>query len=405
LAVKYQSSARVERHGSIEVSAVGVRVPAEWRTSRDPATGVEMRQLTNHRGNSYHLYFTNPGWYRGGRSLLFGSDRANRTNLFGVDLGTGEITQLTDFETPPPPAGRSFQGASVNPRRDEAYFWHDRDLVALDLATLEQRRLARAPEGMQPGNTSVTADGAWVCSSFREDLSGRIEIDLAHGYVGFHEVWEARPLCQVVRVNTATGAMEVVLEDRVWIGHVNTSPTRAAILTFCHEGPWQRVDQRIWGLDLESGRTWPLRPQRPGERVGHEYWFQDGDHVGYQGWDTGGRHFFGRVRYDDGEREEAPFPHGSMHFHSNDLGLIAGDGSAGRPQLLLWRHRAGRFDGPRLVLTHRSSFHCQEVHVHPRFSPDGRQVVFTSDARGYGNVYAIDVPEFDGLPAAEAPPG
>jgi oligogalacturonide lyase len=363
-----------------------------------------MRQLTNHRGNSYHLYFTNPGWYLGGRRMLFGSDRANRTNLFGLDVATGEIIQLTDFETPPPPAGRSFQGASVNPRRDEAYFWHDDDLVALDLATLERRLLCRAPRGMRPGNTSVTADGEWVCTSLREDLSSDIEIDLAHGYVGFHELWEARPRCQVLRVGTMTGAMEVVLEDRVWIGHVNTSPTRPTILTFCHEGPWHRVDHRIWGLDLESGRAWRLRPQRAGERVGHEYWFQDGDHVGYQGWDADGRHFFGRVRYDDEEREEAPFPHGSMHFHSNDMGVIVGDGSAARPQLLLWRYRDGRIAGPKLALTHRCSFHCQEVHVHPRFSPDGRQIVFTSDARGYGNVYAIDVPDFDSLPDAPDAP-
>ena len=63
--------------------------------------------------------------------------------------------------------------------------------------------------------------------------------------------------------------------------------------------------------------------------------------------------------------------------------------------------RAAR--GDELLCTHRGSFQCQEVHVHPRFSPDGRQIVFTSDARGYGNVYAIDVPEFDALPDAPAP--
>jgi oligogalacturonide lyase len=43
--------------------------------------------------------------------------------------------------------------------------------------------------------------------------------------------------------------------------------------------------------------------------------------------------------------------------------------------------------------------------VHPRFSPDGRQIVFASDARGYGNVYAIDVPDFDALPDPPEPAG
>jgi oligogalacturonide lyase len=376
----------------------GERFPAEWRARRDGATGVEVRQLTNHLGHSHHLYFTNPGWYDGGRRLLFASDRHNHTDLYGLDLESGEITQLTDDESPP-------RGMSVNPRRDEAYFWRGRQLVALDLASLEERALCQAPRGTRPGNTNVTADGEWVCTGLQEDLSDHFEIDLAHGYVGFHELWEARPLCRVARVRVATGEMDVVHEERVWITHVNTSPSRPSLLTYCHEGPWYRVDQRIWGLDLADGRTWPIRPQGPGERVGHEFWLAGGERVAYQGWDAAGKHFFGSVRYDNTGREELPFPHGSMHFHSNDLGLVVGDGSRTYQHLLLWRRRADRFEGPKLLHTHRGSFQCQEVHVHPRFSPDGRQIVFTSDARGYGNVYAIDVPDFDALPDAPPPTG
>jgi oligogalacturonide lyase len=68
--------------------------------------------------------------------------------------------------------------------------------------------------------------------------------------------------------------------------------------------------------------------------------------------------------------------------------------------LLLWRFRSGdgQFEGPRVVLTHRGSFQIQTLHVHPRFSPDGKQVLFASDMSGYGNVYLIDTPDFDSLP-------
>ena len=99
---------------------------------------------------------------------------------------------------------------------------------------------------------------------------------------------------------------------------------------------------------------------------------------------------------------EAPFPHDSTHFHSNDLSLIVGDGSRAAPRLLLWRFRAGRFEGPRPVLTHRGSFHVQITHVHPRFSPDGRQILFVSDASGYGNLHLVDTPDFDALPPLDA---
>src|SRR5215210_5434647 len=115
--------------------------PAEWRTFTDDQTGVALRQLTNYKGHSHHLYFTNPGWYNGGRKLLFGSDRQNCTSLYGVDLASGEVTQLTDRYLPPPPAETSFLFASLNPRRAEVYFWHGRDLIALDLDSLEERVL------------------------------------------------------------------------------------------------------------------------------------------------------------------------------------------------------------------------------------------------------------------------
>ncbi|NDK14149.1 MAG: oligogalacturonide lyase, partial [Armatimonadetes bacterium] len=106
---------------------VGTVTPPEWRELTDPVSGVRLRQLTSYKTNSHHLYFTNPGWYAGGRKLLFGSERYNRSNLYGIDLESGEITQVTDLESP---AKRevTFLGVSVNPTRDEAYFTYGQEL-------------------------------------------------------------------------------------------------------------------------------------------------------------------------------------------------------------------------------------------------------------------------------------
>jgi oligogalacturonide lyase len=376
----------------------GQNWPAEWRTFADPKTGVQVRQLTNHKGHSHHVYFTNSGWHAGGRKLLFGSDRGNRTNLFSVDLESGAITQLTDLDQPPPPGETSFLFASVNPQREEVYFWHGRDLVALNLESLEERRIYRAPDRFLTNMTNVTADGRYLCTGMYEDLSSKFKIDLLHGYVGFREYWEAMPLSQIVRVDTDTGASEVVFEENYWIGHVNTSPKLPNILTYCHEGPWEQVDNRIWGLDMTSGRSWKIRHTLAGERVGHEYWFADGEQIGYHGHSPQGEAFYGSVRYDNSGRVEAPFPADSTHFHSNDLRLIVGDGKRQAPRLLLWRFRDGRFEGPRVVLDHRGSFHVQVLHVHPRFSPDGSQIIYVSDTSGYGNLYMVETPDFDALP-------
>jgi len=372
--------------------------PAEWKTLEDPVSRVEVRQLSDYKGHSHHLYFTNPGWYDGGRKLLFGSDRQNRTNLFSLDLTSGEITQLTDLEPVPPPHETGFLATCLAPEGKRAFFWYGRSIVALDLATLALETLWEMPEGFRRSMLSCTADGRFLCAGIFEDLSGRFRIDYGRGYIGFRETWEARPLSRIVRIATDGSGAEAVWEERYWIGHVNTSPTLPNLLTFCHEGPWDRVDNRIWCLDLATGEAWRVRPREGGEAVGHEYWLADGVTVGYHGRWPDGRKLFGRTRYDNSDRLEATSPHETGHMHSNDFTLVVGDGS---PYVRLWRRRGEEFDGPRILAEHRSSFHIQKVHVHPRFSPDDKAILYTSDRSGYGNLYLVEVPDFEGLPRIE----
>jgi len=373
--------------------------PAEWTEYDDPLSGAHVRRLTDYKGHSHHLYFTNPGWWDGGRRLLFGSDRENRTNLFSIDLESGEITQLTDLE---PPQGRSvsFLGTCVNPLRDEAYFWYGRELRALDLRSLGQRTIFTMPEGFRQSMPNCTADGRYVCTSIYEDLSDRIKTPMRYIYAGFPQTWEAHPLSRIYRVETDGSGAEMILERKTWIGHVNTSPRQAHLITFCHEGPWHLVDNRIWGMDILTGRNWQVRPREDRETVGHEYWHADGEFIGYHGAWPDGRKFFGRVRYDNTDRQEVDFPHETGHIHSNDFSLIVGDG--GR-QVRLWRWNGSSFDGPRALCEHRCSKHVQVVHVHPRFSPDGSQVLFTTDYSGYGNPHLAEVAAFDTLPEVEEP--
>jgi len=375
---------------------------SEWKTYKDPKTGVTVTQLTNYKGHSHHLYFTNNGWYDNGNKLLFGSDRNNFSNLFSIDLRSGEITQLTDLEPVAAPHEIEFLGACVNPMRDEAYFWYDRKIIAIDLTNLKERVLYQMPERFLGSIMNVTADGKYVCTSIVEDLSDRIKIDYLNGYVGFKETFEMKPLSKIIRVSTDNGETEVIHENRVWIGHVNTSPTQADILTFCHEGPWHLVDNRIWGLNIRTGETWMIRPRtEPEERVGHEYWHADGIHIGYHGQHTNGDKFFGKIRYDNTGCEEVSFPFHTGHIHSNDYSLIVGDGQVGTTSIRLWKWNGQQFDGPRILCEHRGSFHVQKLHVHPRFNGKGDKVLFTSDKSGYGNLYLADVPDFYSLPAIE----
>jgi oligogalacturonide lyase len=182
---------------------------------------------------------------------------------------------------------------------------------------------------------------------------------------------------------------------------VNTSPKHPHLLTFCHEGPWNLVDNRIWGLNLETSDVWKIRPcETEGEAVGHEYWHADGELIGYHGRYADGRSFFGHIRYDNTGRIEVDFdtskiPAGHGHFYSNDIQMVVSDVG---PTIDLWQWNGEDYGEARALCSHDSSFKTQQQHSHPRFNAAGTQVVFTGDVSGYGNVYLCDVPDFESLP-------
>jgi oligogalacturonide lyase len=154
-------------------------------------------------------------------------------------------------------------------------------------------------------------------------------------------------------------------------------------------------------LNVDTGERWKIRPRdEAGERVGHEYWLQNGEDVGYHGHTAEGDPFVGVVRYDDTDRVESLVDVDTHHAHANTRERIVGDSDASYPHLLLWSldRDAGEYVGPRRIAEHGSTE--QPLHVHPRFSPDGDHVLFTSDRTGYANVYLAEVPEFEALPPA-----
>jgi oligogalacturonide lyase len=119
---------------------------------------------------------------------------------------------------------------------------------------------------------------------------------------------------------------------------------------------------------------------------------------------------FGHIRWDNEEWVEDHFPFHSTHFHSLDETLIVGDGTAAfvftseskaRPYIQLFKWDGERYVGPKILAYHRSTFNNQHAHCHPRFTPDGKAVLYTSDLTAYSNIYLVEVGEFDELPDLE----
>ena len=390
------------RAAAAEAGGVGRRIAAELTVRKDPVSGATIRQLTDYRAHSNHAYFTYSAWYDGGRKLVILSDRGNRTNLYGVDLETGEMVQLTDWD--PEKVCESRHSFVTNPVRDEVIYDYDDAVHALDLKTLSARVIMPTPKGFNASMPHVTADGKYVLVGFNEDLSDRMRLDLGNGYVGLDEYWAAKPRSTIWRIPLGGGEPELVYEEKLWLTHFNASPKHAHLMTFCHEGPWHKVDHRMWGLDLATGKHWKIRPTAEREAVGHEYWMADGERIGFHGSNAKGG-LFGSIRYDNTEQVEGSFAAHCWHFHSHLLDLVVGDGDVKNPYLLAWRFRDGRFEGPKVIAEHRGSFHTQQVHVHPCVHADGTKILYTADPRGYGQVNIVEVPAWDALPDRSGVPG
>ncbi|MFQ6048699.1 MAG: oligogalacturonate lyase family protein [Phycisphaerae bacterium] len=369
---------------------LGQTFAPERRDYRDPQTGARITQLTNWRGHSNHFYFTTTSFVAGQQQIVFVSDRNNQTNLFLLDLQTGRIRQLTQARHQIAPTQ-----SCLNPRRREVYYFDGKSLCATDLDSLQRRELYRLSDDRRPGILTPSADGTLLAFAEIKEIGWHT----GPQYQGFADFFRARPPTNIRVVQTDGARNWVALELGCWVSHVNFSPKHRDVICYCHEGPWDLVEQRMWICTIDGSKNYPLRPQDEHDAVGHEYWLADGEHVAFHNFryrSTRGRegaeHRFGWIRWDNSDHHEFVFAAGSTHFQSNsDNSLVVGDGyAATNPYILLWQVQADRGRQRRLA-RHDCSFHIQRAHCHPIFSPDDRYVLYTSDHTGYCNLYLAEV--------------
>lgn len=372
----------------------------------DSHSNRQILRLTDYLGHSNHFYFTDPCWFNNNRSFIFTSQRENQGNLFRYDLDNGKIIQITDFRD------RGRPGGILSTANNSIYLFQSSRLIEINLDSLEERVICEIEGKMSPaGRANPTADGKFILTQLREKQQSDKTPRISYSYSNFVENFKAKPFSQIVRINRDSGVLEVVHEDRRNMGHINTSPVIPDVLTYCHEGPWDQIEQRIWGLNIQTGETWKIRDQEDHNiAIGHEYWFADGERIGYHGRprDGKGNHVFGFIKWDNTDHTEINFPFHSTHFHSLDETMMVGDGTAAsvfsrhgtsaQPYIQLFKKEKDSYIGPRILAFHRSTFNDQYAHCHPRFTPDGKSVLYTSDLTSYSNMYLVDVGDFDELP-------
>jgi oligogalacturonide lyase len=385
---------------------IGQRWASEIREFKDEKTGRTVRQLTS-AGNNVHLYFTENSFDRHRDEIIFRSDRASgedraphedpHYDLFRMDLGTGDIVQLSAEAEPIGSVTKTSDSRIV-------VFMVGKTVKALDTETGEVSTIYEEAGDYFLGAPSISANRRYVAFCRNED----VEVPRGPNYAGFKDRFY---LIKDGRITVAyldgSGWFDA-FKDTHYLGHFQFCPDDSTLGTFCHEGPWHLVTQRIWLLDFASGEVRPCFRQGEQDSVGHEFWTQDG-HIffdnrgpGHDGTITSERTqavathvavkqstmipFVGLLDRRGNMIRRIDMPYYCNHYHANpDNTTLVGDDVDD----LVLIDISGSEAALEVLCNHGTSWHTQTSHCHPTWGWDGRRILYASDRGGRVNLYLI----------------
>lgn len=366
----------------------------KFETRQDPDTGAQVTRLTPadvtcHRNYFYQKCFTNDG-----TKLIFGAEFGPGThwNYHLLDLQSQVATQLSDG------GGENTFGGFLSPDDQHLYFVRaERQLIRLHLHDLHEDVAYTVPEGW-------VGYGTWVANSACTKMVG-IEIAAEDWFAlsdwqKFHDMFHAQPRCRLIRIDLATGARETILEKKGWLGHPQYRPGDDHTVAYCHEGPHDLIDARMWFINEDGTNMRCGKAHQAGESCTHEFWVPDGSAMIYVSYLLGhSERFICSLDPVTLQSKQLTAMPPCSHLMSNfDGTLLVGDGcgspadvaDAGShqiktdPYLHVFDLKAG---STRRVARHDSSWRVykgnrQVTHPHPSFTPDQRQVLYSSDCDG-----------------------
>lgn len=373
-------------------------------SQQDPDTGARVTRLTPldvtcHRNYFYQKCFTNDGG-----KLLFAGEfgPGKHWNYQLLDLQSQVATQLTDQP------GENTFGGFLSPDDQHLYFVRaERQLIRLALADLSEEVVYTVPPGW-------VGYGTWVSNSACTKMVG-IEIHAddwfpLNTWQKFNEMFHQKPRCRLFSVDLKTGERTVILEQRGWLGHPQYRPFGDHTVAYCHEGPHDLIDARMWFINEDGTNRRCGKEHSEGESCTHEFWVPDGSAMIYVSYKHSSpeRWICSLDPVTLENRVLTAMPQCS-HLMSNHNGsLIVGDGCgkvshdssasnemlAGDPYLHLFDLKAGT---TRPIARHDSGWDVykdsrQVTHPHPSFTPDEKQVLFSCDKEaGEPALYLADL--------------
>ncbi len=374
--------------------------PREWI---EPATGHRVVRLSQEGGTS-SLYFHQNAYTLSGDKLVVSTSGG----LASIDLKTRKTEPLVE--------GRA-GNVVVGKRGRKVYYTQNGAAYCTDIDSRRTRKIAELPPEMRRGSGfAVNADETLLAGSYVEggprpagdqiaDRQQAVPLP-ADRERSLEARWAARRPMRLYTINIKSSEIKTFHPSNDWLNHVQFSPTDPALIIFCHEGPWHKVD-RIWTIHTDgSGLTKMHARTMDMEIAGHEFFNPDGKIIWFDLQTPKSKVFWlaGRAVV-TGEliKYRVARENWSVHFNvSPDGKLFAGDGGGphsvaapGNGQwIYLFKPKNGVLEAEKLVDLLK---HDYSLEPNVTFTPDGKWIVFRSNMHGATHVYAVEVAKSRGV--------
>lgn len=388
----------------------GKKMPAEWI---DKDTHHKVVKLSaGLPGNSLSFYFHNNPFI--GNEMIFYNNskqpasevtdmkreeakpvNVNNRQIFSINLKTKKITQLTSCSSP--------MNGEVVCEKTKTVFYQIKDSVfALDFATRKSKLVFVFPKDFQSGISTVNVDGTLLAGSYATPAEREILRNNPNKGSYFNLIYEAHLPKTIFTIDTKTGELKKIFTDSAWLNHLQFSTTDPNLLSFCHEGPWHKVN-RIWHINVVTKKITQVHHRTIDMEIwGHEWFGKSGKTMWFDLQQPRGKTFF-VGGYDVATGKEIKYELGrndwSVHYNSNATEtLFAGDG--GDPGAVA-KAPDGQWinlfipDGEKFVVKKlvNMKHHNYKLEPNVHFSPDGKWIIFRANFEGESNVYAVEVEE------------
>jgi oligogalacturonide lyase len=362
---------------------IAAEPPLEWI---EPATGQRVARLSRDGGTS-SFYFHQNGYTAEGDKLVVSVP----DGLATIDLKNREIKRIVE--------GRAGQ-VVVGKKERNVFYTREGSVYATQVDSRVTRVVTKLPPEIRGGSgLAINPNETLLAGSFVDGVRQTNAVRFG-GRRSLEERWAARLPMKLYTVDIKTGAVRTFHPSTNWLNHVQFSPTDPALIMFCHEGPWHKVD-RIWTIRADGTGLQKIHSrQMDMEIAGHEFFSPDGKIIWYDLQTPKGKEFWleghmlatgKKIRYRV-ERE-----HWSVHFNASPDGkYFAGDGGGpksvaapGNGQwIYLFTPAEGKLEAQKLVDLAK---HDYELEPNVTFTPDGKWIVFRSNMHGPTHVYAVEI--------------